>query len=71
VSIDAETGLQATQNCKEIILEAFRKGNEPNRLCDCRQVDTNRFLSVDSQNWNNQIQPNSPPARGEHNFSPD
>ncbi|MGA1874539.1 MAG: penicillin-binding protein 1A [bacterium] len=70
VSIDADTGLQATQNCKEIILEAFRKGTEPNRLCDCREVDTNRFLSIDSQNWNNQIQPASP-LRGENNFSPD
>ncbi|MEW5804013.1 MAG: PBP1A family penicillin-binding protein [bacterium] len=48
-SIDADTGLLATDDCENVIVEAFRTGTEPTQSCNAHQLAPDRFLSIDSQ----------------------
>jgi penicillin-binding protein 1A len=47
VSIDAETGMLATAQCKDIITEDFADNNQPKSLCDHHRPTVNDFLKVD------------------------
>ncbi len=49
VTIDQDTGLIATENCENVILEVFREGTEPKEKCNCRQLKADRFFDIDFQ----------------------
>ena len=71
MSIDADTGLQATPDCENIIVEAFREGTEPEKLCNCQNLGTDRFLSIDFQAQKTQAREIIPHIQKKSAFSPD
>ena len=54
VSIDAESGLRATNECKNIIMEYFIDGTEPKQLCECGSA-CDRFFTIDFQTQKDQL----------------
>lgn len=48
LSIDADSGLLASNNCTKVITEAFITGTEPLRVCDSHKEDKAQFLRFDS-----------------------
>jgi len=71
MSIDADTGMQATPDCENIIVEAFREGTEPKKLCNCKNLGTDRFLSIDFQAQKTQARKIIPHIPKKSAFSPD
>ncbi len=47
VSVDAESGLLATDKCEKIIVEDFIKGTQPTTLCNRHQPTGDKFMMVD------------------------
>ena len=47
VSIDAESGLVATDKCEKIMVEEFIAGTQPTKPCDRHQPTGDKFLKVD------------------------
>jgi penicillin-binding protein 1A len=47
VSIDAESGLLATDKCEKIVVEDFIEGTQPTKYCDRHQPTADKFLKVD------------------------
>jgi penicillin-binding protein 1A len=46
-SVDAESGLLATDKCEKLIVEDFISGTQPTKLCDRHQPTGDKFLKVD------------------------
>ncbi|MBN2372760.1 PBP1A family penicillin-binding protein [bacterium] len=49
VSIDRKTGLLATGECNDILLEAFRDGTAPKKLCKAHQITSAHFVQMDME----------------------
>ena len=47
VPIDRKSGLLATKDCPTIFVEAFKKGSEPQKLCNSHQISHDHFVSID------------------------
>lgn len=47
VSVDAESGLLATDKCEKIIVEDFVEDHQPTKICDRHQPTGDKFMMVD------------------------
>ena len=68
VSIDKETGLLATPECKQVMVEDFIMGTQPQKYCTHRAADINKFFAMDLDQDQPEAEENKPSENQQLSF---